>query len=161
MESNNSLVAFVSSANLTKEAQDNLAESLVAQVKDGKVDAVTAFAQIKAIAEVCDRFMKNPAISEAVKSAALVRGKDAGFGGAKVGISSTTRYDFESSGDPRYLELIKQKDIIANQIKSREMYLKAITDDQTVIDRETGTVIKIVPPVKTVSQSLKVTFEKA
>lgn len=41
------------------------------------------------------------------------------------------------------------------------MYLKAITDDQTVIDRETGTVIKIVPPVKTVSQSLKVTFDKA
>lgn len=56
MESNNSLVAFVSSANLTKEAQCNLAESLVAQVKDGKVDAVTAFVQIKAIAEVCDQF---------------------------------------------------------------------------------------------------------
>lgn len=161
MEDNNSLVAFVGSANLTKEAQSNLAESLIAQVKNGKVDAITAFVQIKAIAEVCEQFMKNPIISEAVKSAVLVRGKDAAFGGAKVGISSTTRYDFTSSGDPQYLELTKQKDSIADQIKAREMYLKAITDDQTVIDRETGTVIKIVPPVKTVSQSLKVTFDKA
>lgn len=54
MESNNSLVAFVSNANLTKEAQGNLVENLVAQVTDGKADAVTAFVQIKAIAEVCE-----------------------------------------------------------------------------------------------------------
>lgn len=161
MESNNSLVAFVSSANLTKEAQGNLAESLVAQVKDGKVDAVTAFVQIKAIAEVCEQFMKNPAISEAVQSAVLVRGKDAAFGGAKVGVSSTTRYDYASSGDPQYLELIKKKDIVAGQIKAREMYLKAITEDQTIVDRETGAIVTITPPAKAVSQSLKVTFDKA
>ena len=46
METNNSLVAFVSTANLSKEAQVNLADSLVAQVTDGKVDAITAFVQI-------------------------------------------------------------------------------------------------------------------
>jgi len=65
MESNNSLVAFVSTANLSKEAQGNLADSLVAQVTEGKVDAITAFVQIKAIAEVCEQFMKNPSIGEA------------------------------------------------------------------------------------------------
>ena len=91
MESNNSLVAFVSNANLTKEAQGNLVENLVAQVTDGKADAVTAFVQIKAIAEVCEQFLKNPAVGAAVQSAVLVRGKDAAFGGAKVGISSTTQ----------------------------------------------------------------------
>lgn len=161
MESNNSLVAFVSSANLTKEAQGNLVESLVAQVTDGKADAVSAFVQIKAIAEVCEQFLKNPAVGAAVQSAVLVRGKDAAFGGAKVGISSTTRYDYASSGDSQYLDLIKQKDSIANKLKAREMFLKAITEDQTIVDHETGAIVTIVPPTKTVSQSLKVTFDKA
>ena len=157
MESNNSLVAFVSNANLTKEAQGNLVENLVAQVTDGKADAV----QIKAIAEVCEQFLKNPAVGAAVQSAVLVRGKDAAFGGAKVGISSTTRYDYASSGDTQYLDLIKQKESIASQLKAREMYLKAITDEQTIVDRETGAIVTITPPAKTVSQSLRVTFDKA
>ena len=161
MESNNSLVAFVSNASLTKEAQGNLAKSLVAQVTDGKVDAVAAFVQIKAIAEVCEQFLKNQAVSEAVQSAVVVRGKDATFGGAKVGVSNTTRYDYASSGDPQYLYLIKQKESIASQLKAREMYLKAITDEQTIVDRETGAIVTIAPPTKTVSQSLRVTFDKA
>lgn len=161
MESNNSLVAFVSNASLTKEAQGNLAESLVAQVTDGKVDAVAAFVQIKAIAEVCEQFLKNQAVSEAVQSAVVVRGKDAVFGGAKVGVSNSTRYDYASSGDPQYLDLIKRKESIASQLKAREMYLKAITDEQTIVDRETGAIVTIVPPTKTVSQSLRVTFDKA
>lgn len=161
MESNNSLVAFVSNASLTKEAQGNLAESLVAQVTDGKVDAVAAFVQIKAIAEVCEQFLKNQAVSEAVQSAVVVRGKDAAFGGAKVGVSNSTRYDYASSGDPQYLDLIKRKESIASQLKAREMYLKAIMDEQTIVDRETGAIVTIVPPIKTVSQSLRVTFDKA
>lgn len=161
MESNNSLVAFVSNANLTKEAQVNLVENLVAQVTDGKADAITAFVQIKAIAEVCEQFLKNPSIGEAVQSAVLVRGKDAAFGGAKVGVSSTTRYDYASSGDPQYLDLIKQKDSIASKLKAREMFLKAITEDQVIVDHETGAIVTIAPPVKTVSQSLRVTFDKA
>lgn len=161
MESNNSLVAFVSNASLTKEAQGNLAESLVAQVTDGKVDAVAAFVQIKAIAEVCEQFLKNQAVSEAVQSAVVVRGNDAAFGGAKVGVSNSTRYDYASSGDPQYLDLIKRKESIASQLKAREMYLKAITDEQTIVDRETGAIVTIVPPTKTVSQSLRVTFDKA
>lgn len=41
------------------------------------------------------------------------------------------------------------------------MYLKAITDEQTIVDRETGAIVTITPPAKTVSQSLKVTFDKA
>lgn len=161
MESNNSLVAFVSTANLSKEAQSNLADSLVAQVTDGKVDAITAFVQIKAIAEVCEQFMKNPAISNAVRTAAIARGKSAVFCGAKVGVSNSTSYDYASSGDSQYLDLLKKKEDIDSKIKARQMFLKAITDEQTIVDRETGAISTIVPPTKTVSQSLRVIFDKA
>lgn len=161
MESNNSLVAFVSSTNITKEAQSNLAESLVSQVLCGSVDVIEAVVKVKAIAEICEQFMKNSAIGNAVKSAVEVRGKDAMYGGAKVAISNSTRYDYESSGDPQYIALIKQKESVASQLKAREMFLKAITDQQDIMNRETGEVVSILPPEKTVSQSFRVTFDKA
>lgn len=161
MESNNSLVAFVSSANLTKDAQASLAESLVAQVVNGAVDSITAYVQVKAIADVCAQFLKNPSVTNSVHSAVEVRGKDACYGGAKVAFSNLTKYDYESSGDPQYLSLLKQKENIANQLKAREMYLKAITDEQTIVDKETGQIITITPPNKEMSKSLRVTFDKA
>lgn len=161
MESKNSLVAFVSTANLTKDAQASLSENLVAQVIEGDVDALQAYVQIKAIADVCEQFLKNPSIGNAVKSAVTVRGKDAAFGGAKVCLSNSTRYDYAASGDAQYLALVKQKESIANQIKAREMFLKALTEEQTIVDRETGQVITILPPKKEISQSVRVTFDKA
>lgn len=161
MESNNSLVALVNSTNLTKEAQSNLVENLVSQVINGNVDAVMAFVQIKAIADVCEQFMKNSDVCNAVQSAVKVRGENAVFGGANVSFSNATRYDYPSSGDPQYLELIKQKEVLSGKIKAREMFLKAITDQQDIVDRETGQIITIHPPVKAVSQSLRVTFDKA
>lgn len=160
MERNNSLVAFGGTVNLTKESQASLAESLVSQVIDGSVDSVAAYLQIKAIADVCKQFMENPAICNAVQSAVAVRGKDANFAGGKIGVSNTTRFDYASSGDPQYIALVKQKEDIANKIKAREMYLKAITEQQDVLNRETGEVITIMPPVRSVSQSLRVTFDK-
>lgn len=157
---NNSLVAFGGSVNLTKESQATLAENLVAQVVDGSVDSVAAFLQIKAIAEVCEQFLKNAQICDTVQKAVVVRGKDATFCGGKIGLSSTTRYDYASSGDPQYLALIKQQDEIKSKIKAREMYLKAISEPLDMLDRETGEVIHIVPPTKNESQSLRVTFNK-
>lgn len=160
MESNNSLVAFGGTVNLTKDSQATLAESLVAQVVNGSVDSVAAFLQIKAISEVCEQFLKNAQICDAVQKAVVDRGKDAAFCGGKIGLSNTTRYDYASSGDPQYISLIKQKEDIASRIKAREMYLKALTDEQDVLDKSTGEVIHIIPPAKNVSQSLRVTFDK-
>lgn len=160
MKKNNSLVAFGGSVNLTKESQATLAENLVAQVVNGSVDSVAAFLQIKAIAEVCDQFLKNSEICDAVQKAVVVRGKDASFCGGKIGLSSTTRYDFASSGDSQYLDLIKQQEEIKNKIKAREMYLKAISEEQDILDSNSGKIIHIVPPTKNVSQSLRVTFDK-
>lgn len=161
MESNNSLVAFVSSTNLTKEAQSSLANNLVAQALNGSVDCVAAFIQMKAIAEVCEQFLKNSDVCNAVSTAVAVRGKDANFGGGKLGVSNTTRYDYASSGDPQYLALVKEKESIASKIKAREMYLKAITEQQDILDRETGEITSILPPTRNVTQSLRVTFDKA
>lgn len=151
---------FISAPVLSKEAQSNVATELVAQVVDGDVDPVQAFVQMKAIGEVVEQFLKNADIVALTQAAASERGKSAVYAGAKVGITQTTRYDYASSGDQEYAELVRQKEDIDTKIKARQMFLKSVTGPMDVVDRTTGEVITISAPIPTVSSSLRVTFAK-
>lgn len=157
----NSLVAFIKEPTLSKEAQETFAQTLVSNVINGSVDPIQAYVQIKAISEVCEQFLKNQDLMTHVSEAVSVIGKDASFGGAKVSLSNSTKYDYASSGDPQYIRLIKQKEIISSQIKAREMFLKAISDIHSTVDNETGEIVNIQPPAKNVTSTLRVTFAKA
>ena len=112
MEETTTLQKFISAPVLSKEAQANVAADLVAQVVNGNVDPITAFVQMKAIGEVAEQFLKNADIVALTQAAAVERGKDAQFGGAKVGITFTTRYDYMSSNDAEYAELMRAKEDI-------------------------------------------------
>lgn len=160
MEETTAMQKFISAPVLSKEAQSNVATELVAQVVNGKVDPVQAFVQMKAIGEVVEQFLKNPDIVAITQETAAERGKDAVYAGAKIGITQTTRYDYSSSGDHEYAELLRQKEDIDTKIKARQMFLKSVTDQMDVIDRTTGEVVTIVAPMPTVSSSLRVTFAK-
>lgn len=160
MENNNSIVPLGGALDFSKSSQSETVEHIVAQVLNGKVDSVSIFIQIKAIAEVCDQILKDPRVVEKVKQQSKVLGKDATFFGGKVSLTNSTRYNYESSRDPQYIELVKQKEEINNKIKAREMYLKAIVDPQDILNQDTGELVRILPCLKDVSQSLRVTFDK-
>ena len=81
-------------------------------------------------------------------------------GGAKVGITFTTRYDYMSSNDAEYAELMRAKEDIDTKIKARQMFLKSVTDTMDVLDRTTGEVVTINAPIPTKSSTLRVTFAK-
>lgn len=160
MEETTTLQKFISAPVLSKEAQANVAADLVAQVVNGNVDPITAFVQMKAVGEVAEQFLKNADIVALTQAAAAERGKDAQFGGAKVGITYTTRYDYMSSGDAEYAELMRAKEDIDTKIKSRQMFLKSVTDTMEVVDRATGEVVTINAPIPTKSSTIRVTFAK-
>lgn len=160
MEETTTLQKFISAPVLSKEAQSNVAAELVAQVINGNVDPITAFVQMKAVGEVVEQFLKNADIVALTQAAAAERGKDAQFGGAKVGITYTTRYDYMSSGDAEYAQLVQQKDDIDGKIKARQMFLKSVSDTMDVVDHSTGELVTIKPPVPTKSSTLRVTFAK-
>lgn len=145
---------------LSKEEQTNVANDLVAQVINGNVDPIRAFVQMKAISEVAEQFLKHTDIVAATQAAVAECGKDAQYGGAKVAISYTTRYDYPSSGDREYLDLMRQKEDIDTKIKARQMFLKSVTDSVEVVDRNTGEVVTISAPIPTKSSTLRVTFAK-
>lgn len=160
MEETTTLQKFISAPVLSKEAQANVAADLVAQVVNGNVDPITAFVQMKAIGEVAEQFLKNADIVALTQAAAVERGKDAQFGSAKVGITFTTRYDYMSSNDAEYAELMRAKEDIDTKIKARQMFLKSVTDTMDVLDRTTGEVVTINAPIPTKSSTLRVTFAK-
>lgn len=161
MEANNALQQVMSAPSLSKATQATIAEDLVSQVKQGVIDPMQAFIQIKAIAEVCDQFLKNDEIvSMTIGAVARNEGNLPVFNGAKVSLANTTRYDYESSRDPEYINLIRQKEIIADKMKAREMFLKSLDTQIDVVNRESGELITILPPEKKQSKTLRVTFAK-
>ncbi len=160
MSETTTLQKIISAPVLSKEAQANVANDLVAQVINGSVDPIRAFVQMKAIGEVAEQFLKNADIMALTQAAAAERGKDAQFGGAKVGVTYTTRYDYLSSGDSEYAELVRAKEDIDTKIKARQMFLKSITDSVDVVDRATGELVTINAPIPTKSSTLRVTFAK-
>lgn len=156
----NALQKIISVPVLSKEAQATFANDLVAQVINGDIDPVKAFIQMKAIGEIADQFLKNSDIVAATQEAVAVGGRNAEYGGAKVGISYTTRYDYLSSGDREYAELARQKEEIDTKIKARQMFLKSISGTVDVVDRGTGELVTISAPIPTKSSTLRVTFAK-
>lgn len=161
MEMNNALQEVIVAPSLSKATQSTIAEDLIAQVMTGMVDPMQAFIQIKAIAEVCEMFLKDAGIVEkTMDTVASYDGNLPALNGAKVTLTSTTRYDYASSRDPEYLELARQKEDVANKMKAREMFLKTLESEIDVLNRETGELATIFPPVKNQSKSLRVTFAK-
>lgn len=138
-----------------------MAEGLVQKVLNGDVPPMQAYVQMRAIAEVCDQFLKNADITALVQGECATLGKEAGWGGAKVGVSNTTRMDYTTAGDPEYARLLKEKESVADRLKAREMFLKSITDDLTTIDPSTGEVVTIHPCQSKVTQAIRVTFAKS
>lgn len=160
MEEITALQKFISAPVLTKEAQANVALGLVNQVVFGGVDPVQAYVQLKALGEVIDQVLKNSDIVAATQTAVVERGKDAQFGGAKVGVTYTTRYDYASSGDKEYISLMEAKEELDTKIKARQAFLKTVTDTISVVDHSTGELVEINAPIPTKSSTLRVTFAK-
>lgn len=145
---------------LSKGAQEQMANDLVAQVIDGDVDPIQAFVQMKALMETAEKFLKNPEIVNAVQAAAAERGKQAMFAGAKVAVAYKTDFDYSMCGDSEYDDLKRQEEELKAKIKSRQLFLKSIPDRVDVVDRNTGELTTVVSPLQTKSSSLRVTFAK-
>lgn len=161
MESNNTLQQIFVAPSFSKATQGMVANDLVAKVINGEVDPMQAYIQVKAIAEVCDLFLKNDNIVNLTQEAVSLCGKEIpAVNGAKVTLTTTSRYDYESTKDPEYLSLVSQKEQVAAKIKAREMFLKSIDDSIDFVDRDSGEVHTIYAPVKKQSQTLRVTFAK-
>lgn len=68
------------------------------------------------------------------------------------------RYDFSGCNDQDYNILKEQIDRLTESLKKREEFLKAIPDHFDTVDKDTGEVITIYPPVKKSTTTLQTNF---
>ena len=157
------LIQITETIPFTKVQQSDFVESLVAQIEDGEVNPVEAVVKAKALYEMLDSFLKDNRTKEYVLNECdkYNKGETPSFAGATVQVRETgVKYDYMNCGDPEYTSLLKQEQEISDARKKREKYLSAITSPKTEINKKTGEIYTLKPPVRTASPSFIITFRK-
>lgn len=146
METEN--IGALSAINLlpsTNQQAQSFSNMIIEQVKSGTVNPLELKAQLKFIEktlELIDKGVKESWMKEAAKY-----GKSFEFKGWKIEeMEAGTRYDFSS--DPVHEALVKE-------LKEREAFLKVLKEPITVVDESTGEVVKVSPPTKKSTTTLK------
>lgn len=162
MEKANAIQEVAKIGSISKSAQKNFADQLIAQVINGEVDPIQAYAQIKGVFESLQLFLKDKTIIDATISACAKFGKETPvYGGAKLTITEAgIKYDYSVCEDLVWNDLNEQKIAVEQKMKARETFLKSINVSQTIVDEQTGAIIKVFPPAKTCSTVVKVNFTK-
>lgn len=82
--------------------------------------------------------------------------------GAKIELAETgTKYDYSKTDDFILPDLQKQSDELAEKIKARQGFLKAIpVEGMELLNESSGEMVRVYPPSKTSTSSYKVTLAK-
>lgn len=64
------------------------------------------------------------------------------------------KYDFEGTGDPVWQRLNFEAKAAAEALKAREIFLKGIKGHETVVDEDSGEIVKIFEPAHTSTTSV-------
>jgi hypothetical protein len=69
-----------------------------------------------------------------------------------------TTWDYSRCNDKVYIALEAKMAKLKDEMKDREAFLKSIKSSETLVDEETGEVVRIYPPVKRSTSSAKFTL---
>ena len=161
-KSTQSVQPFQNQMALSKSKQTDFAQNLINNVVHGETDPIAAYCQVKGLHESLGVFLKSEEVRSAVETAKEKWGSaPAEFQGAKLTITeSGVKYDYSVCGDSLWNSLAKQKAEIEAQMKERENFLRGIRSSETIVDEETGEVVKVYAPARSASSCVKVTFSK-
>lgn len=144
----------------TKANAETLGRAMAEDCRNGFSDLLETVAKCKAImlaAETALSELEPEIIDEVAK-----HGKDGTTVLSSIciqPIEAGTKYNYASSGDPKWAQLKQVADAAAAELKERETFLKALKKPMDEVDIEgEGEVSHITPPVKTSKTTYKVTF---
>lgn len=119
-------------------------------------DPLKILVQLKFIEKLIEDVLKDEGIEYHFLKELLLYEKEkvVQVGGAKLMQTEVgVKYDYEASGDPKWIDLKKQSTEIAERLKEREKFLQTIPYDQGVVDPDTG--VFITRPPKTSKTKVK------
>jgi hypothetical protein len=130
---------------------------LLKEIGDGTANPLEIRA-MKAYFDKMFEFIKTD-FDSAVREEAEKHGKSFQYKGVNMELAEVgTKFDYSVCNDPELNDLFFQSERIAERVKNRQKFLKALKEAISMVDEETGEMIKIYPPLKTSTSSVKVTI---
>lgn len=160
MDNNNNIIRL-DSIPTTKEGIGIMASDMVSAMTEGEVDPLSTIVKARALAEAVKAFLDDKEVKDIVTKEIEKNGKSATWNGATLTLKEVgVKYDYSGTNDPVLASLYERRDKIAQEIKDREAFLKAIKPKFPYVDIDTGELYELNPPVKTSTSSYVVSFAK-
>jgi len=131
------------------------------EVLSGDYNVLDVLIQLRAAQDAIDILNKDSEIVEAASKEYAKHGqKTLDYNGAKITEKEAgTKYDYDGCKDPVHGKLKSDALFAAERCKERETFLKALKEPVTIIDEQTGEVVKLNPPSKTSKTILSITLK--
>lgn len=141
---------------LTKSTLSDIVGQVVKAVEAGNSTACEAVAFAKFLEEIAGQIKKATINDNKVTELAFDEAAESvNVRGAVVSQFNATRYDYSTCNDEMWNQLTEDIKDLSNMKKSREVWLKALTKESA--DPVTGEMV--MPPLKKVSDSVKISFK--
>ena len=156
---------------VSKQGAVQAAFSFYQKIMNGETSAVSiveAFKYVedtyKALKECTDEAGKN-SLASLVRDEITRNSNDGKSYSSKNGtefslFEAGTKYDYTSCKDSEWADLQRQLEDVKDRIKDRETFLKSIKKPLDVLDKESGEVTQIFPPIKTSTSTYKAELQK-
>jgi hypothetical protein len=146
---------------LTKEIIRDRAASIILLIDEGHLKATQVALNVKSMTDLFD------AIKEELRGRVLdelnvyTKGEEIVLFGAHFEvIEAGTKYDYSGCNDAEYNDLNEQINELTARRKEREKFLRGIKNATTIVNEETGELVRILPPVKSSTTTYKTTWSK-
>lgn len=153
-------MSVLSLFNTSKEGIERFSNQIIEAVTNGNVDALRVKAYLKTLQEIAERIDKGTKYEQAMEASKYPENKPFMIAGCEmVHTSVHTAYEFAACNDSQWDELQVLKNGIKDKIEAREKFLKAIKERTSIVDEETGAVIRLNPPLKKQTIGVKVSIK--
>lgn len=142
----------------TKQQIEIFANQLEQGLTNGQIIPTDLLRFQKAMEKVFEKI--KPLLIETTLDEIEKYGKSAVLKGAEFSIiEAGVKYDYNGCGDAKWNDLQLSMEVLKEQIKERETFLKSIKTKLEIIDTESGELNTIKPCIKSSTTTLKVTFK--
>lgn len=152
-------IQWIRETGLTKESQLNLAAAIVEKVNEGSISALDAKIYLKSAEAVISQ-AQDVIDYHARREAERYGERSFSEKGVKIELAETgIKYDYEMCGDEILKAMENELADLKKRIAERQKFLQSIAGSLTVVNENTGEVIKLYPPVRSSKDGLKITFK--
>lgn len=140
--------------NITKQSIAITASQIAEPILDGQISPSRKMIQLVALRDILDEVISTikPAVIDELK---LSKGSSAQIFGAKIEPHSSAKYDYSKCGHSEWERLNQEESSAKAGKKKIEAFLKTL--EGSVALESTGELVS--PPIKTGSETIKVTFK--